>query len=250
MTAPGNPTTALWQAADRLTKPTRVHMARVADPDVLTEIKTGFGWACNVADYRAATTQWATVPSLWDQAVAALYDGGGEVGGSGSKPLRERSPADCDLMEIMALIRGTTRHELGQWAPERRVPRVVPSQIRRLASVVVARDSEHLWWWTYRIEQWARLLETYLHAVEHAPKPTRLRGTPCPLCKTRYVTLEAENGERVQARPIVVDYRDGYVRAARCEACTATWFRGAELEALARLVGARPDTPTVADSAC
>jgi len=235
--AQGNPTAALWQAADRLTKPTRVQVTRAVDRDGRDALAAGSWGVCDVTAYRAVTTHWGTIPSLWEQAVAALYDGGGEIGGSGSKPLRERSPADCDLMEIMALIRGTTRHELGQWAPERRVPRVVPSQIRRLASVVVARDSEHLWWWTYRIEQWARLLETYLHATEREARPMRLRNSRCPKCGARQMTIEGEDGPKV-VPALVVDFTsDGYARACECLGCGHAWFRGTQMEELASDLG-------------
>ena len=35
------------------------------------------------------------------------------------------------------------------------------------------------------------------------------------------------------APPLVIDFRDGAVRAAECTACAAVWWRGPDLEALA-----------------
>lgn len=232
------PTTALWAAVARLTEPTRVQVPRSDDSDWLADIRNQADGVCYIDAYRAATTRWATVPSLWDQATAALT--GAEVGGgTGSKPLRERSPADLDLIEIMSIIRTTITLELDKRAKpqDRPLPATVADRCRRLASIATRDDTDSLWWWEYRYSQWARLLETYLHATEHAPKPTRLRNTACPLCQTRQMTID-QDGENIVVPPLVVDYRDGYVRAARCEACGATWFRGAELAELARLVGA------------
>jgi hypothetical protein len=231
------PTEALWAAVAKLTQPTRVMLAR-DEPEWVRDLRDQSDGFCYVDAYRAATARSALIPSLWDQAVAALT--GGEVGGgTGSKPLRERSLADLDLMEIIGIVRDTTRRELEKRAKaeDRPLPADVPGQIRRLVSVAIRDEPDALWWWTYRVAQWGRLLETYLNAAEHAPKPTRLRNTACPLCHTKQLIVE-QDGENMVVPPLVVDYRDGYVRAARCEACSATWFRGAELAELARLVGA------------
>lgn len=224
----------LWAAVDRLTKPSRVPLERVADPEWLNDLAAPSWGSCNVGAYRAATATWATVPSLWDQATAALTTGS-EAGGTGSSPLRERSPLDVDLMEVRGIIRDTVRHELAE-RDRQPIPADVPAQLRRLASIVLRDDPDNLWWWEYRFQQWGRLLETYLRAAEHTARPTRLRNTPCPLCRVKQIRVETESGDKQLVPPIVVDFRDGYIRAARCEACSASWFRGDELHELARLV--------------
>jgi len=150
-------------------------------------------------------------------------------------------------MEIRGLIRDTCRHEMARHGGKAKVGpggTVAPfdqRELRALASAVIRDCPDDLWWWSYRMASWARLLDTYLRASLHQPKPTRLRNTPCPLCRTRQITIEQDNGDRVVVAPLVVDYRDGYIRAARCEACAATWFRGDQLRELARLVDT-PDT--------
>lgn len=243
----------VWAAIAKLIDPTNVPVERAADADWLAElgddifdIKQGKHGVCYVPAYRAACAReaaaqarTAAVPSLWDQATDALTTG--SEGGTGTTPLRERSPADLDLMEIRCIIRSTTWHELKTRAKaaDHPLPEDVPSQLRRLASIVTRDDAENLDWWEYRFASWARLLEAYLQAAERKPKPVRLRNTPCPLCRSQYVLVE-EDGETFRVPPIVIDYRDGHIRAAQCEACSNTWFRGNELGALASLVGAMP----------
>lgn len=245
----------LWVAVDRLTKPSRVQVQRATDAEwladstaLITQIQAGRrDGACSVAAYRAAagmreaaTTRWATVPSLWDQSTVALT--GGEIGGGDSKPLRERSPADLDLMEIRALIRDTTRHELeargaktGKYPNGERVP-FQQTEMRALA-VLVGAEPDGLWWWVYRFDQWGRLLETYLHAAEHHPNTTRLRNTACPECAARHATVETEDGMKVVPALCIDFTSDGYVRAAECSNCGHAWFRGREMERLAEQVG-------------
>lgn len=230
----------MWAAVDQLTHSSRVPVERAVDADWLSELNEDAWGVCSVPAYRAATARSATIPSLWDQATTALTTG--SEGGTGSTPLRERSPADLDLMEIRSIIRHTVAHELAERDPGL-TPDGVPAQIRRLASVVAATDPDSIWWWEYRFASWARLLGTYLRALEHTPKPTRLRNTPCPLCHTRQMRID-QDGDAIVVPPLVVDFRDGYVRAARCEACSATWFRGAELLELAQLVGSTPEDGT------
>lgn len=231
---------ALWAAVDRLTRPSLVPVERAADADWLAELGEETWGACSVPAYLAATVRRAKVPSLWEQSTYALTTGSESAEG-GASPLRERSPADLDLMEIRSIIRGTTRHEL-----EQRGVRTVrgsdgtptefdPEEVRELARLVA--NSGDLWWWEYRFASWGRLLEGYLHAAEHKAKPVRIRNTPCPLCRTEFVRIETDDGEAQIVRPLIVDFRGGYVRAARCEACSATWFRGAELHQLADLIG-------------
>lgn len=253
-------TADLWGAVDRLTLPTRIPVERAVDADWLidvaveqADIATGRrDGACSVPAYRAAiaraaaaTTATASVPGLWQQAIDALGTGTEGSEGSPSVPLRERSPADLDLMEIMGQVRDAVRSEFA------RLGRPLPSgwtvgvsEIRELAELVTVNAAE----WAARFASWGRALETYLHAARSQPKPFRLRSTPCPLCKTEWVRINERgladaNGDRL-GRPIKVDFAAGKVRAAVCEACGVGWFRGADLHRLAALIGATPDTDT------
>lgn len=249
--------TTVWAAVDKLTNPTRQRLHRAGN-EWLDELATPTDGACSVPAYRAATTHHAEIPSLWDQSTMALY--GAEIApGRGSKPLRERSLADLDLMEIRALIRDTARDHLEAWGEpvERRdYPTAFDgTHIRHFASLAltktsnptrcsICRSTEDIPWWTYRFEQWGRLLETYLRAVEVQGRPIRLRNSPCPDCGTRQVTVNQE-GQVTQERDpdnmvvpaLVIDFRDGYVRAASCSMCGSAWFRGPDLEQLAEVLG-------------
>jgi hypothetical protein len=247
-----NDQAAVWAAVDKLTKDTRQKVLRAGDADW----RVAFDEAtrvCVVAQYRAAfeaaTSGYAIIPSLWEQSTIALT--GGEVqAGRGSKPLRERSIADLDLMEIRSIIRDTTRHELerlGEKTLRNADGSKVafhPNEMRRFASLALEKEPDRADWWQYRFEAWGRLLTTYLRNAEHQARPVYLRNSACPTCRTRQVTIDRD-GEPTVVPALVIDFRDGYVRAAQCQACDTTWFRGPDLEQLAADLGEglRTDTP-------
>lgn len=230
MAADLNAVARIWTAVDSITKPTRVPVRRADDPEWLTHIRLSTDEvSCSLLAYRAATAPWGTIPSLWDQSSNALTHGNETQERPGGNQA-ERAPCDIDLMEIRAIIRETTELELFR----RHQPRTgdVPQRIRRLAATVITHEPAELWWWEYRFASWARLLATYLRALDASVKPVRLRNSACPLCKTRQVTVESDYGP-VVVPALVIDFRDGYVRAAECSACGASWFRGEDLMTLA-----------------
>lgn len=237
MTTPN--TAELWSAVDQLTKATHIRIERHRDADELAEATAHLSF-CLVADPRYGASH-GVVPSLWEQAEIALETGREQQTAGGGAPLAERSPADLDLMEQMLTIRETMPYQL---AGRGITPRAtIPEQIRQLAAHIATHEPQHVEWWAYRLGQWARLLGTYLHAIDVGPRPVRLRNAPCPLCKTRQVTLDTDQGPVVTG-PILVDFVNGWIRAATCTACTATWWRGDELNELADAL-ARQDTPDV-----
>lgn len=234
----------LWAAVDSITQPTRRKLVRVEDADWLEELaKNGQGSFCRVADYRAAMLAYGEIPALWHQAEWALTTGS-EKSEGGSSPLRERSPADLDLMETMLTIRESMSWQL---KGRQLTPRpTLPEQMRQLASHIAGHEPQHIEWWTYRFEQWSRLLATHLRAMERAPKPVRLRNAPCPVCRTKQLTIE-EDGENKVVPPLLIDFVDGHIRAAQCIACMSTWWRGAELNELADLINT-PNLAVVAEA--
>lgn len=183
----------------------------------------------------------AVVPPLWAQAMEALHGlyRKGNEGGPGS--LSERGLVDLDLMEACALIRETTRAELAKRHIHPRaigihLDRPVPfkaAEFRTLAAAVLP-EVDDLWWWEYRFASWARWLANYLR-IEHSPRKVRLRNAPCPECRTTYVVVEGDDGP-VVAGPILIDFSNGYVRAAQCTGCGHLWWRGEDLERLAKLL--------------
>jgi hypothetical protein len=177
-------------------------------------------------------TIYGVVPSLWDQGSDALA--GGMESAVRVSNAAERSPVDLNLVELRSLIRHTVSRELHA----RRVkPRAdVPAQLSQLAAHVVTYSADELWWWDYRFTSWASMLTLFLSVNDHVPTARRLRNSPCPACRVRQVTIESDDGP-VVVPTLVVDFRDGYVQAARCSSCSATWWRGADLESLAALLG-------------
>lgn len=243
-------TEALWSAVDAITKPTKRKLDRSPEAEWLEGVENEHPWqrrsgafdVCDIAVYRAtvermhaAMLAYGEIPSLWDQATWALTTGS-EQNAGGNSPLRERSPADLNLMETMADIREAVKLQLE--GRNVRPEGDAPAQMRRLASTLIRiGNPEHIAWWTFRFEQWARVLATYLQAVDRAPRPVRLRNAPCPLCRTRQVVV-VEDGERKVYPPILIDFENGWIRAARCTACGQAWFRGNDLGQLADMLEA------------
>lgn len=225
----------LWAAVDRLTRSQRQRVDRepesaewlrdLADDPSLT--------VCDVAAYRAATVSFGEIPGLWQQATEALTTGSEQQAG-GSKPLRERSPADLDLMETMLTIRETLGWQLPGRGLEWRRPGDIPDMMRQFAAHLVTNEPQHIPWWLEYFEMWGRILAKYLRALELQPRPVRLRNAPCPICKTRQAFIEDERtGERIAVPPILVDFENGWIRCATCIVCMSTWWRGDQLGELA-----------------
>jgi hypothetical protein len=232
----------LWTAVDALTLPSKLKLHREpAEAEWLRELADDPTLrVCDVAAYRAATATWGAVPCLWAQAEAALGTGSEAAEGGGRSPLRERSPADLDLMETMLTIRESMAWQLPGRGIAPRSLRMI-DQMRQLAAHVVSNEPQHVEWWAYRFDQWARLLGRYLRAIETGPRPVRLRAA-CPMCRTRQTTIEGENGERTVVPPILIDFDNGWIRAATCIVCMTTWWRGNDLGELANLLeSADPD---------
>jgi hypothetical protein len=242
-TTQGGDTTALWAAVHKLNRPSKVKIDRQRGTDSwLTELADQVTGACRVDTYRSANVVWATIPSLWDQSTAALYGSGGEEG-RGTKPLRERSVADLNLLEIRAQIveavrAGCEAHgertkrdkKTGQPAPFRQ------EEVSRYASLMVAKEPDQIEFVAFRIASWCRALETYLNAAEHEVRDVRLRNSPCPTCGTGQVTID-QGGDVLVVPALLIKFHNGLVQGAVCEACGDVWWRGDDLERLATLLG-------------
>lgn len=255
---------SLWDAVDKLVAPTRVKIdrQRSAGESFLTDLaEQESGW-CRVESFRSATVVWATVPSLWDQATIALY-GSEAAAGRGSKPLRERSVADLNLMEIRQQAIEGIRDVQQKLADAGRCEEPAmgdfkPAEVRHVAALVQRLTPPYQEEFAFRLTSWAHALETYLNAGEHESRPVRLRGCACPTCGTRQVTIDRDGSilpwsdaedhhgqDRTVASALVIRFgRDGQVRAAECEACGDAWFRGESLEALAASLGIGLYAPT------
>jgi hypothetical protein len=93
-----------------------------------------------------------------------------------------------------------------------------------------------------------RLLERWIERIQSFfnPPGSREIAAPCPECGERYL-YRLKDGEHIQSAAVNIsrDRETGLYTEARCGVCTKVWPRS-ELEALARLVGARP-IPELAD---
>lgn len=221
---------SLWAAVDGLVNPRPVRLFR-----------------------DAGTADWTSVPALWRQLVESVGTGSRRGGRSTS---RAWSPVDLECMELAATIRETvvdalTGHDERPVTVGQKPARVLlPESLRHLASVVTAtQDDDLAGWWVYRVRSWTRQISHVLQ-LEIDPQPRRIRDTSCPECQASHVTLPGQDGpERVPA--LLIDFTDGYVRAASCTACGAAWFRGQSLVDLADLIEATrrtvPEPPAAVD---
>ena len=198
----------LWQAVDSLTKPTRVSVNR-----------------------DNGTTTHATIPSLLDQADDMLAT---SAGISQRVNAFDRAPCDLGLLSIRISIVVSTRTSL---LSRRLTPaETVPGMVRQLAAHVVTHEPERLAAHIERFSEWARLLTSHL-ATERHVSAVHLRSSSCPKCSARQSVTVGPDGTLVVMPVLLIDFRDGYVRAATCLACRHAWFRGVELEQLASLLG-------------
>lgn len=223
--------TALWLAVDRLVEPQHVQMDRSGDLDESWD--KGRGW-CDVAAYRAATTRNGVIPSLWDQAEAAVSGKGDGDGARGAVPARERSIADWELIEHLASVRESVRLfavEYGDKPKPQGEPFHARLEIRHLASLMVAKEpADQLRFHTYRVEQWGRVLARLLNQSE-GPKPCRPR-VRCVECGSGMIAVQnpesTDPADRVMVWPVVITHmRVGdtfVVRGGQCDACGFWWW--------------------------
>lgn len=220
----------LWQAVDAITAPTHRKTHRDEATDDLAELWHTSATHCRVDVHTALVLAYGQIPPLWDQAMWAVFGSEAGDGSGGRSPLRERTPADLDLMETLLTIRESMAWQL----PGRGItpkPKI-PAQMRQLAAHVVGREPQHVEWWAFRFEQWARLLNNHLNALDQGPKDRYLRNTGCPRCGARQVTIDRDGDPKV-VPAIVVDFVGGWIRAASCQGCGHAWFRGDQLGDLA-----------------
>jgi hypothetical protein len=248
-------TVKLWASVDAITRPTSHKVSREEQEidlaaDVLNDLLNNpTRLACSLREKQRAdrlaveqTLAYGHIPPLWDQATWALFGAEAGDGSGGRSPLRERTPADLALMETLSDIREAVSAQLeGRGV---RAVGSVPDQMRRLASTLgTLGNQEHVDWWTWRFECWTRVLQTHLNALEHQPGNVYLRNTACPQCTARQVTIDVDGNvtdekdtENRVVPAIVIDFADGWIRAATCQACAHAWFRGEALGDLANLV--------------
>jgi hypothetical protein len=241
----------LWANVDALTKPRSVKLLR-----------------------DDGSADWTTLPSLWTQLEQAMATGKGGRTAGGS---RYRTPLTIDAADLAADIAGIIIDALKGHAekpitgvPQRfliavvkqrkaertyglrltplpDVPILVPESLRHLASVVVATtDDDLIGWWAYRFGSWCRQITTTLR-LNDDPQPRGIRGATCPTCQATHVTV-LRDGERLREPALRIDFTDGMVRAAYCQACMTAWFRGDALVDLADEITAyRPTRLSASD---
>jgi hypothetical protein len=188
-------TADLHEAVSLLTEPRRVRLLRDTGSD------------------------WATIPSLWQQLADAMSHGG-EQGGR-SVP-SSRLPFDVDVRDLRADIADTVVDALRSY--ELAARKDLPADLRQLAAHIASlADLDLAAWWQYRVKSWCRMASNAL-ALDIKSQPRRIRDTDCPSCGASHVTLDgAEGPERHPA--LLIDFHDGMVRAAECGVCGQQWGR-------------------------
>lgn len=221
MTTPRDLTADLGRAVDGLIKPRRTRLLRDAGGKVWTD--------------------WADIPSLWDQLQGAVAVGTERREGGGS---RYKTPLDIDAMELRHTILELVADALT--GHDKPTTGTLPEQVRRLAATIREIPDDDLTdWWTRQFGSFNRWISTALH-LHNEPQPRRIRDTACPNCQATHVTVPGPDGpERVPA--LLIDFVTGAdgrsrVRAATCSICLATWWRGQDLLDLAERLNPQSDT--------
>lgn len=239
---------ALWLAVDAVTKPSTRRLNRDTESEYTFELRDTGSLFCRVDKYRAATSGFGTVPSLWSQAVDALFGGSEGSSEGGAKPLRERSIADMNLMETMLDIRESIETNLGRRGITRKLRRDdVPDMLRQLASLIIAKEPDHVELWKLKIEAWAKQLGNYLQAVEREPRKRTIRGLACELCGARQVSLDREwphevvktgsSPDNLVEPAVSIEFNEGSARCVLCRACSQVLAWRGEMEAFAQRNG-------------
>lgn len=183
------------------------------------------------------TAEWHTLPSLWEQLEAATAYQGTGTGGAGG---RARLPISADVVSLLIDVATTVSEAVMEHAGETR--RNVPGNLRLLATRL---DVEHtaddaLEWWIDKVRHWVSEATAALRL--NPSRPRWARGVRCPDCGADTVSAR-QDGEQVRrpaltiewTGPSVEDYgpdTDWLVRAVTCSACSASWFRGVDLDGL------------------
>lgn len=175
------------------------------------------------------STDRAEVPSLWAQLCQASSTGS-ESQRAGNK---YRAPVDLGLVDLRQQIERGVAAQLGDFG----IPchATLPASMRTMAVRVAQCDERTIEAWTARIAYWVRQARQQLGQNDD-PQPRRIRDAACPMCEATHVTVMVER-EELRVPALVIDFAASLVRAATCEACGASWFRGEPLNQLAELLG-------------
>lgn len=205
----------LWQAVDRLTSPTREKLER-----------------------DQGATQWVRLPSLFDQLVEAVQSGRGSEGHGRQA---SRPPLDIACVSLLIEIAEAVADAMRSY--ERNRTFHTPTDLRSVASSVVADPDGDQDWWTEQIQSWCGQIRAVIS--NDVDRPWHLHGVACPECAAIHVT-NPEDGELVRRPAVVVTWARGYVRAVECRMCGAVWYRGSDLERLVEKITARHANPDAA----
>lgn len=182
-------------------------------------------------------TEWQTVPSLWVQLEGAVaYSGNG-----GSAVAKSKPPITTGVVALIIEISTATTETATELAGESR--RNVPANLRAIAATFVGKpDIDLLDWWVTSVKDWVRQARVLLRLDPDRPKWAR--GTRCPDCGADTATAQ-QDGETVRTPALSISWSapegsrdqhhadsEWHVRAIECRACSAVWWRGADLDQL------------------
>jgi len=189
--------------------------------------------------YREDTQRhiWQTIPSLWEQLeTSAMWHSGG---GSGAGAFGSRPTISTGVVSLIMDISSAASEGAQEHAGEAK--RSVPGNLRAIAAKLMAgNDLDQLDWWQTALTKWIRdaRAELKLDPV----RPRFARGITCPDCGADTATTD-QDGETVRTPAIAITWTgpdddehhpdtDWKVRAVECRVCSATWWRGPDLDRL------------------
>jgi hypothetical protein len=166
------------------------------------------------------------MPSLLQQLAEAVVSG---AGGHGRGKQGSRPPLDIAAMSLMLEIVSCVREALIGF--DRKPDPDTGESVRDLASELLRHpdEADAVDWWTSQFRSWGGQIRA---AISSDPdRPTRLWGVACPECSVKFIP-EIRDGEQVKRPAVFVHWNRKLLQAIECSACTASWFRGEQLDQL------------------
>ena len=183
----------LWDAVDRLTRPTTIRLLR-----------------------DDGATERVQVPSLLDQLTEALD--GGETGGARGVP-SSRPPTDAAALSLLIEIAGTVRDACRERGIKRKLD--TDRDLRQLVSAV-NRDGDPavITACTDLVHSWcARIKAT----ISNDPDRTwRMHGAACRVCSSTTIPVWDTDGTETRQPALIVHSTDGRIDRIDCGFCGST----------------------------
>jgi hypothetical protein len=210
--------TDLWKAYDALMRPRRTRLQRSDVEWQRTDLSEADAWGvCNVERHRErlarSTIETVTLPSLFDQLIAAVQSGqGGRAHGiQESKP-----PLDSSSLSLLIRISGTVRDALRERGLRR--THDTASELRALITAVnTEADPQRITDCTTQVRSWIGQIKATISS--ESTRSWRMHGAACRVCSSTTVPSVDDDGTITRLPALLVHSHDGIINRVECSYC-------------------------------